>query len=90
MAVPLGRRIAETRDANAAGQSSLDSSLNQPGREERQRYRHIDLSNAAFFPQSDLVDSDRAGHDLIKPTATACDRCDKRGTSLSTDRASIL
>jgi hypothetical protein len=59
-------------------------------REERERDCHIDLSNAAFFARSNLLDTDGAGNDLIKPTPAARDRCDKRGASLSADRASVL
>ena len=90
MAVPLGRSIAETSDADAPRQSSFDGSLHQPRRKERQRNRHIDLSNAALFARSNLLDSDGTGNDLIKPTAAARDRCDKRSARLGADRASIL
>jgi hypothetical protein len=68
----------------------LDGSLHQRGREESQRYRHIDLSNAALLAHSDLINSGGAGNDLIKPTAAVRDRCDKRGAGLSADRASVL
>ena len=69
MAGPLGRNIAETTDANAARQSSFDGSVHEFGREERERDRHIDLSNAAFVSCSNLLDAgDGAGNDLIKPT----------------------
>ena len=47
MAGPLGRSIAETRDADPARQSPLDGSLHELGGEERERDRQIDLSNAA-------------------------------------------
>jgi hypothetical protein len=41
-------------------------------REERERDCHIDLSNAAFFVCSNLLDTgDGAGKDLIKPTGHA-------------------
>ena len=42
MAGPLGRSIAEASDADAARQSSFDGSLQEVGREERERDRHID------------------------------------------------
>src|SRR5262249_9129101 len=39
------------------------------GREERQRDRHIDLSNAAFVSCNNVLDAgDGAGNDLVKPT----------------------
>ena len=90
MAAPLGRSIAETSDADASGQSSFDGSLHQRGREESQRNRHTDLSNAAFFARGNLIDTEGAGNDLIKPTPAVRDRCDKLGAGLSADRASIL
>ena len=47
-------------------------------REERERDRHIDLSNAAFFACRDLLDAgDSANNDLFKPATTAGDGCDK-------------
>src|SRR5258708_39156212 len=57
LAGPLGRSIAETRDADPARQSPLDGSLHELGGEERERDRQIDLSNAAFVPRSDLLDA---------------------------------
>ena len=56
LAGPLGRSIAETRDADPARQSPLDGSLHELGGEERERDRQIDLSNAAFVPRSDLLE----------------------------------
>jgi hypothetical protein len=48
------------------------------------------MANAAPFARSNLLDSGGTGNDLIKPTAAARDRCDKRGARLSPDRASVL
>jgi len=90
LAGPLGRRIAETSNANTPRQSPFDGRLHQPGRKERQRYRHIDLANAASFARGNLLDNGGAGNDLKKPTPAARDRCDKRRARLSADRASVL
>jgi hypothetical protein len=49
--------VAQTRDADPARQSPFDGSLHQFGREERERDRHIDLSNAAFFTRCNLLDT---------------------------------
>jgi hypothetical protein len=57
LARPLGGSIAQASDANAARQSSFDGCLDEFGCEERKRDRHIDLSDAAFVPRSDLLDS---------------------------------
>src|SRR6266446_468619 len=75
LARPLGRRIAQTRDADPARQSPLDGSLHEFGREEGERDCHIDLPKAAFVPRGNLLDSgDGAGNDLSKPTSAARDR----------------
>src|SRR5262249_46016296 len=79
LARPLGRSIAQASDADAARQSSLDGCPHEFGREERERDRHVDLSNAAFVARSDLLDTgDGAGNDLIKPTSATRNRCDER------------
>ena len=91
LAGPLGRGIAETSDADAARQSSLNGSLHEFRREERERDRHVDLADAAFFACSDLIDTgDGAGNDLFKPAPTTRDGCDKCGAGLGADRASGL
>ena len=64
------------------GNRPWTAACTSPGRKERQRYRHIGLSDATSFACSNLLDSGGAGNDLIKPTAAARDRCNKRGASL--------
>jgi hypothetical protein len=91
LAAPLVRSIAETSDTDAPRQSSFDGSLHQFRREESQRDRHIDLSNAAFVARSNLLGTrDGAGNDLIKPMPATCDRCDERGASLSTNGSMVV
>jgi hypothetical protein len=88
LAGPLGRSITQTRDADATRQSAFDGSLHEFGREERERDRHIDLSNAAFVARGNLLDTgDSAGDDLIKPTPAARDRCDERRAGFATSRS---
>src|SRR5437667_11318362 len=83
LAGPLRRSIADTHDANPPRQSSFDGGLHEIRREESERDRHIDLSNAASLPRSDLLDTgDGAGNNLIKPTPATRDRCDERGAGL--------
>ena len=73
------------------GNSSLNGSLHELRREERERDRHIDLADAAFFPRSDLIHTgDGAGNDFFKPAPTARDGCDKCGAGLGADRATVL
>jgi hypothetical protein len=70
LARPLGRSIAQTRDADPARQSPLDGSLHEFGREEGERDCHIDLPKAAFVPRGNLLDSgDGAGNDLGRSTS---------------------
>jgi hypothetical protein len=66
---PLGRSIAQPSDGDAARQSSLDGCLHEFGREERERDRHIDLSNAAFIPRSDLLDTGRCRQSFHQASA---------------------
>src|SRR6266550_1906290 len=68
LARPLGRSIAQTRDANPARQSPLDGTLHEFGCEEGERDRHIDLSNAAFLARGNLLDTTVA----ISKRATVC------------------
>src|SRR5260370_5581203 len=91
LAGPLGRSIAQASDADAARQSSFDGSLHELGREERERDRHIDLSNAAFVACSNLRDTGHgAGNNLIKPTAAARDRCDECGAGLGANGSTVV
>jgi hypothetical protein len=57
----------------------------------RERDRHIHLSNAAFIPRSDLLDTgDGAGNHSIKPAPTTRDRCDQRGARLGANRSTVV
>ena len=53
LAGPFGGRIAQTGNADAAWQSSFNGSLHEFRCEERERDRHVDLSNAAVLARSD-------------------------------------
>jgi hypothetical protein len=69
----------------------FDGSLHQFRREERERDRHIDLSNAAFVACSNLLDAgDGAGNDLTKPTPATRDRCDERGAGLCANGSTVV
>ena len=68
LARPLGGSIAQASDADAARQSPFDGCLHQFRREEGERDRHIDLSNATFFTCSHLLDAGNgACNHLSKP-----------------------
>ena len=70
LAGPLG---AASRRRVTPRQSSFDGSLHQPGCKESQRYRHVDLANAAMLARSNLLDSGGTGSNLINPTTATCD-----------------
>src|SRR6266481_1474841 len=91
LAGPLGRSIAQASDADAARQSSFDGSLHELGREERERDRDIDLSNAPFVAGSNLLDAGHgASNNLIKPPPAARDRCDEYGAGLGANRSTVV
>jgi hypothetical protein len=70
----LPRRCSARRNADPSRQSSFDGSLHEIGREESERDRHIDLSNAAFVASRNLIDTgDRPCHDLVEPAPTTGD-----------------
>ena len=53
---PFSRRVAEPLDADATGQPTLYRCFDKIGREEGERDRHIDLSNAAFLAGAKFCD----------------------------------
>ena len=85
---PFGRRVVQVRDADSTGQAPIDCGLHQVRRQERQRYRHIDLTNGAVFSGSDLFDvRDRSGHQRIEPAPPLCYGYDEPRAGLGSDRA---
>ena len=56
VSAPFRRQIAETLDADAAGQAAFYSSFNKIGREESERDGHVDLPSAALFASAELRD----------------------------------
>src|SRR5215510_2944420 len=55
LARPLGRGITKSSDADAPRQPAFDSRLHKIGRQESQRYCHIDLTQAAVLSPSDAL-----------------------------------
>src|SRR5258708_26527980 len=69
----------------------FDGGLHEVGREERERDRHIDLSNAAFVTRSNLLDTGHgASNNLIKPTPATGDRCDECGAGLGANGSTVV
>src|ERR1700737_2620461 len=54
LSAPFSRRIAESLDADAAGQAAFYGFLDKIGRKEGERDGHIDLSSAAFLGSAKL------------------------------------
>ena len=52
---PFGRRLAELLHPDATRQAAFDGSPDQAGRQERQRDRHIDVTETAFLAGGDLL-----------------------------------
>src|SRR5262245_1573744 len=91
LARPLGWSVTESSDASASRQPAFDSGFHKIGRQEGQRYRHIDLTQAALLSTSYAFDSDACIIDkLLEPAAPPRDRGDQGGAGLRADRASVL
>ena len=73
--VPFGGGIAQSFNADAAGEAAFDRCLDEGWREERKRDGHVDLTHAAFVSCCDLPN---VGHgtrqEFVKP-ATTSDEC---------------
>ena len=83
---PFGRRISQICDADSTGQAPIDCGLHQVRCQERERYRHIDLTNGAVFSGSDLLDiRDRSRDQLIEPMPPLRDRGDELGAGFGAD-----
>src|SRR5215510_10261961 len=77
LARPLGWSVTESSDASASRQPAFDSGLHKIGRQEGQRYRHVDLTQAALLSVSDAFDSDACVLDkLLEQAAPSRDRSD--------------
>jgi hypothetical protein len=54
LSAPFSRRIAQSLDADAAGEATFCRCFGKIGGEESERHGHIDLPNAAFFASAKL------------------------------------
>src|SRR5262245_62555207 len=71
--------------------ASVDRSLDQIGREEGERDRHVDLADAAAVSRRDALSVCRRVRDeLIEPAAPAGNRGDEEGAVLGTHCAGVL
>jgi len=56
---PFGGQMAETLDADAAGQAAFDGRFDKVRRKECERDGHVDLTEAAFLAGAKLCDGGR-------------------------------
>ena len=91
LAGPFGRQVGEADYSHAMGESSFDRSLDEVGREEGKRDRHVDLADAAAVSGRDAFRIRRRVRDeLIEPATPAGDRCDQESAVLGTYCAGVL
>jgi hypothetical protein len=73
------------------GESPFDRCLDEVGREEGERDRHVDLPYTGALTSSDAFGiRSGIGNEFVEPTAPACDRCDQDCAVLGTDGAGVL
>ena len=88
---PFGRQIAKADEAHAVRQPALDRGLDEIGGKEGKRDRHIDLAYAAPLSICDAFGRCRCvGDEFVKPTPSACNRCDQRRSGLGAYGAYVL
>src|SRR5829696_5349002 len=88
---PFGRQIAKPHEAHAVRQSALDCGLDEIGREKGERDRHVDLAYATPLSICDAFGRCRCvGDEFVKPTPSACNRCDQPRSSLGAYGAYVL
>ena len=68
-------QVGEADNAHAMWKASFDRRLDEVGREEGERYRHVDLADAAAVTRGDAFRiRRRVGGELIEPAASAGNR----------------
>jgi len=73
------------------GESPIDRCLDEVGREEGERDRHVDLPYTAALTSSDAFGiRSGVGNEFVEPTAPPCNRCDQDCAVLGTDGAGVL
>ena len=75
LAGPFGRQVGEADYSHAMRKPSFDRRLDEIGREEGERDRHVDLADAAAIARRDAFRiRRRVGDELIEPAASAGNR----------------
>jgi hypothetical protein len=83
LAGPFGRQVGEADNSHAMRKASFDRSVDEIGREEGKRDRHVDLADAAAVSRRDARRVCRRVRDeLIEPAAPAGNRgADRTGSA---------
>ena len=88
---PFRGQVAESGHAHSVGETPIDGRLDEVGREERERDRHVDLPHAAALTFGDAFGiRSGIGHEFVEPAAPPCNRCDQERAVLGTDGAGFL
>src|SRR5262249_29194033 len=75
LAGPFSRQVGEADYSHAMRKASIDCSLDEVGRQEGERDRHVDLADAAVVARRDACRICRGvGDELIEPAAPAGNR----------------
>jgi hypothetical protein len=75
---PFGRQVAEAGHPHSVGKPPIDSCLDEVGREEGERDRHVHLPHAAALTSGDAFGiRSGVGNEFVEPTAPPCNRCDQ-------------
>jgi hypothetical protein len=91
LAGPFGRQIGEADNPHAVREPSFDGSLDEVGREEGKRDRHVHLADATAISCCDGLRIRRRIRDkFIEPTSPSRDRCNQERAVLGPDCASVL
>ena len=91
LARPFGRHIAQPDNSHSVWKPSINGCLDEVGRKEGERDRHVDLPHTASFAVCDAFGiRSRIGDEFIEPSAPPRNRCDQECAVLGTDRTDVL
>ena len=91
LARPLRWQFAESGDAHAVRETSFDRRLDEVGREEGKRDRHVDFARTAALACCNGFDSGiRNSSEFVKPAASSRNRRDQKCAILGTDRPNVV
>jgi hypothetical protein len=89
LAGPFGRQVGKTGNSHTVRELPINGRLDEVGREECERDRHVDLARSAALASGDAFGSGSGvGNKLVEPAASPRDRCDQDCTVLRPDWAS--